>query len=137
MSYGVSAALQAAVFQRLSGDSALAALVGADIYDALPTGTLPPLYVVLGAEDVRDASDKTSGGAWHQFTVSVVTQSAGFATAKAAAAAVSDALIDAPLALNRGRLVSLNFYKAKAARVGTGAVRQINLIFRARVADDT
>jgi len=137
MSYGVAAALQRAVFQRLLADSTLGALVGVNIYDALPTGTLPPLYVVLGAEDVRDASDKTGGGAWHQFTVSVVTQSAGFATAKAAAAAVSDALLDAPLALDRGQLVSLNFYKAKAARVGTGAVRQINLIFRARVADET
>lgn len=137
MSYGVAAALQRAVFSQLSADTALAALVGADIYDALPKGALPPLYVVLGAEDARDASDKTGGGAWHQFTVSVVTQSAGFATAKAAAAAVSDALVDAPLALDRGRLISLNFYKAKAARVGTGSVRQINLIFRARVADDT
>ena len=137
MSYGVAAALQRAVFSQLNADSGLDALVGTDIYDALPTGALPPLYVVLGAEDVRDASDKTGGGAWHQFTVSVVTQSAGFATAKAAAAAVSDALVDAPLALDRGRLISLNFYKAKAARVGTGSMRQINLIFRARVADDT
>ncbi|PJI92152.1 uncharacterized protein DUF3168 [Yoonia maricola] len=137
MSYGVAAALQRAVFQRLSGDSALATLIGTDIYDALPTGALPALYVVLGAEDVRDASDKTGAGAWHQFTVTVVTQSAGFAAAKAAAAAVSDALVDAPLTLDRGALVSLNFYKAKAARVGTGAVRQINMIFRARVADDT
>jgi hypothetical protein len=93
--------------------------------------------VVLGSEDVRDASDKTGAGAEHSFTVSIVTESAGFATAKEAAAAVSDALVDAPLILNRGSLVSLNFYKAKAARVGTGSMRQINLIFRARVADDT
>jgi len=137
MSYGVAAALQRAVFQRLRSDPVLAGLVGPDIFDALPAGALPPLYVVLGAEEVRDASDKTGAGAWHQFTVAVVTQSAGFATAKAAAAAVSDALVDAALILDRGALVSLRFQKAKAARVGTGAVRQINLIFRARVADDT
>ena len=137
MSYGVSAALQRAVFAQLTADAGLAALVGVAIYDALPTGTLPPLYVVLGTEDVRDASDKTGAGAEHTFTVSVVTESAGFATAKEAAAAVSDALVDAPLILDRGSLVSLNFYKAKAARIGTGSMRQINLIFRARVADDT
>jgi hypothetical protein len=137
MSYAVAAALQSAVYQRLADDPTLDALVGDAIYDALPSGTLPPLYVVLGAEDVRDASDKTGGGAQHSFTVSVLTESAGFATAKAAAAAVSDALVDAPLTLDRGSLVSLNFYKAKAARIGTGAMRQINLIFRARVADDT
>ncbi|WP_342071773.1 DUF3168 domain-containing protein [Yoonia algicola] len=137
MTYSVSAALQSAIYQRLTADAALVALVGSDIYDALPAGPLPALYVVLGAEDVRDASDKTGGGAWHQLVITVVTQSAGFASAKAAAAAVCDALVDAPMALERGSLVSLNFYKAKAARVGTGAVRQINLNFRARVADDT
>ncbi|WP_342075399.1 DUF3168 domain-containing protein [Yoonia sp. SS1-5] len=137
MSYAMSSALQAAVFQRLAADTALADLVGTAIYDALPAGSLPSLYVVLGPEDVRDASDKTGGGALHEFTVTVVTESAGFSSAKTAAAAVSDALVDAPLSLTRGSLVSLRFYKAKAARVGTGDMRQINLIFRARVADDT
>ena len=136
MSYGVSAALQAAIYQHLTADPALTALVGTAVYDALPAGGLPALYVILGPEDVRDASDQTSGGALHEFTVSVVTQSAGFAPAKAAAAAVSDCLVDADLSLDRGHLVALNFHKAKAARVGTGDVRQINLIFRARVADD-
>lgn len=137
MSYGVASALQTAVFQALSADIELDALVTGAIYDALPAGSLPALYVILGSEDVKDASDQTGGGALHEFTVSVVTESAGFASAKAAAAAVSDALVDADLTLARGTLVSLNFYKAKAARVGTGDMRQINLIFRARVADDT
>ena len=137
MSYGVSAALQCAIFASLTSDARLTELVGADIFDALPSGPLPPLYVVLGAEDVRDASDKTGAGATHTFTVSVVTQSAGFAAAKEVAGAVSDNLIGAPLALDRGVLIALYFYKAKAARVGTGTLRQINLIFRARVADDT
>lgn len=137
MSYAVAAALQEAVYDRLLDDPALRALVGDAVYDALPTGPLPPLYVVLGAEDVRDASDKTGGGATHSLTIAVLTERAGFATAKVAAAAVSDALVDADLTLDRGSLVSLSFYKAKAARIGTGAMRQINLTFRARVADDT
>ena len=136
MSYGVSSALQAAVFQTLSNDPGVSRLVGSAIYDALPSGTLPALYIVLGSEEVRDASDKSGGGALHEFTITVVTESAGFSSAKVLAAAVSDALVDAPLTLTRGALVSLNFYKAKAARVGTGDMRQINLIFRARVADD-
>ena len=137
MSYGVAAALQMAVYQHLIDDAGVAALVGTSIYDAVPSGTLPSLYLVLGTEDVRDASDKTGGGALHAFTIAVVTDTAGFSSAKVAAAAVSDALVDAQLNLARGALVSLNFYKAKAARVGTGDVRQINMIFRARVADDT
>ena len=136
MSYAVAAALQAAVYARLAGDAGVTALVGDAVYDALPEGALPTLYVVLGAEDVRDASDKTGGGAEHRFVVSVVTERAGFAAAKTVAAAVSDALIGAEMTLSRGRLVALNFAKARAMRVGTGTMRQINLTFHARVSDD-
>ena len=135
MSYGVSAALQQAVYQRLSADQDLGAIVGTHIYDALPSGTLPPLYVVLGPEAVKDQSDKTGAGALHAFTVSIVTDASGFASAKQAGAAVSDALVDADLTLTRGQLVYLQFEKATAARVGTGDIRQINMTFQALVAD--
>ena len=63
MSYGVSSALQAAVYQALVGDPALSGLVGTAIFDALPTGTLPSLYISLGPEIARDKSDKTGHGA--------------------------------------------------------------------------
>lgn len=136
MSYGVAAALQAAVYQRLAGDAALGALVGAAIYDVVPAGPVPGTYVSLGPEDVRDRSDKTGRGAEHRFTVSVVTDAAGFQTAKNAAAAVSDALLGAGLALSRGRLVAMEFLSARARRVRAGDVRRIDLTFRARVEDD-
>ena len=135
MSYAISGALQAAVFQQLYTDPVLTTLVGTAIFDALPTGDVPPIYVALGPEKVRDASDVTGGGALHELTVSVVTENAGFASAKAAAAAISDALVDASLTLARGVLVSLQFHKAAAARVGSGDTRRIDLIFRARVCD--
>jgi len=135
MSYAISGALQAAIFQRLVGDTALSTLVGGNIFDALPSGAVPPLYVALGPEKASDASDQTGGGAVHELTISVITESAGFAVAKEAAGAVSDALVDADLALVRGTLVSLRFYKATAARVGTADTRRIDLIFRARVCD--
>ena len=57
MSYGMAAALQAAIWQRLSADPALAALVGGAIYDAAPQGTVPDLYVILGPEDVRERGE--------------------------------------------------------------------------------
>lgn len=136
MTYAIAAALQTAVYTRLSADPALGALVGAAIYDAVPAGPLPPLYVVLGTEDVRDASDKTGNGANHALSIDVLSEAAGFAGAKAAAGAVCDALLDAPLTLSRGTLVGLHFTKAKAARTSTGNMRQITLTFRARVADD-
>lgn len=135
MSYGVAAALQEAVYQRLAADAALAALVGGAIYDVVPEGSLPETYVSLGPEDAADRSDGTGGGAEHRFTVSVVTQAAGFRTAKEAAAAISDALVDAGLMLSRGRLVGLGFLKARARRVQDGDVRRIDLTFRARVED--
>jgi hypothetical protein len=136
MSYGVGAALQMAVYQRLVAWAPLTALVGAAVYDAIPAGPLPAIYVALGPELARDKSDQTGRGAEHEFTVAVVTDTAGFQPAKAAAAAISDALVDADLVLTRGKLVSLNFYRAQAARTGTGDGRQINLTFRARVADE-
>ena len=136
MSYGVAHALQEAVYDRLVQDAALSALVGQAIFDAPPAGPLPPLFVLLGAEDVRDASDKTGRGAVHRLVVTVVTEEASFATAKSAAVAVSDALVDAPMTLSRGHLVSLDFVKARAMRAGTQGLRRIALTFAARVADD-
>lgn len=135
MSYGVSSALQSAVYQRLISDAALAGFVGSDIYDAIPSGTLPSLYVTLGPEEVQDKSDTTGAAARHDFVVSVVTDAAGFASAKQAAGAVSDALVDADLTLSRGILVGLHFIRAKAARVGTADERRIDLTFGAYVQD--
>jgi hypothetical protein len=135
MSYALAAALQAAVFARVSGDAAVAGLVGDAVFDAMPPGVLPGLYVSLGPEVVRDRSDKTGAGAEHEFAVSVHSDAAGFAAAKAVAGAVSDALVDARLTLARGRLVGLWFLRAKATRVGSGERRRIDLTFRARVED--
>lgn len=135
MSYGVAQSLQEAIYAHLRADAALTALVGEAVYDVIPPTDLPALYVALGAEVVRDKSDMTGGGAEHELTISVVTHNAGFSSAKQAAGAVSDALVDAELTLGRGALASLHFYRARAARVGTGDERQINLIFRARVCD--
>ncbi|MGO4853169.1 DUF3168 domain-containing protein [Phaeovulum sp. W22_SRMD_FR3] len=135
MSYGVASALQGAIYQRLRASSALEALVGDAIYDAVPPGTVTGTYVSIGPEDVRDASDATGGGAQHDFTVSVITDAAGFQAAKEVAATVSDALVDATLILARGRLVGLWFLRARARRVETGETRRIDLTFRARVED--
>ena len=135
MSYAVAGALQAAVYQALTTNAALSGLVGAAVYDAVPTGTLPETYVILGTEEVRDRSDGDGTGAEHRMTVSVVSDAAGFATAKAVAVAVSDALVGADLSLTRGRLVYLNFYRAYARREGSTNQRRIDLRFHARVED--
>ncbi|MBM1309791.1 DUF3168 domain-containing protein [Sulfitobacter mediterraneus] len=135
MSFALSGPLQAAIYDALRGDPVLTVLVGDAVYDAVPSGALPELYVRLGSEMVEDASDCSGAGAVHVVTISVITTRPGFADAKAAAGAVSDALHDADLALSRGRLVSLWFEKAKAHRIDAVSARQIDMRFRARVED--
>jgi hypothetical protein len=131
MSYAMTAALQSAVFQALISDALIMSLSGGAVHDALPPGPVAPLFVVIGPEQVRDASDKTGAGAVHDFTVTVVSEAAGFSTAKTLAAAVSDALVGADLTLSRGRLVTMDFLRARARRVEGG--REIEIWFRARL----
>ena len=131
MSYALSAALQEAVFQHLTSDPVLA---GVAIHDALPSGTVPQTYVLLGAEEVRDVSDVSGAGALHRFIVSIHSDSAGFSSAKQLASNICDVLIDAPLSLSRGQLIGLWFDRAQARRMTDGS-RRIKLRFRARVED--
>ena len=133
MSYGVAAALQAAVYQALV---AAPALSGVTVQDAAPSGTLAGTYVSLGPEEVRERITTTSGGAVHEFAVSVVTDTASFAALKEIAGAVSDALVDQAPAMTRGRIVTLAFLRASARRVAEGDLRRIDLTFRAHVEDD-
>lgn len=135
MSYAVSEALQVAVFTALTGDAGVTALVGSDIYDAVPSGVLPGLYIALGEEKVRDFSSKTGAGALHDLSVDVHSDVAGFQASKALAAAVCDALIDANLTLSRGVLTSLQFKFARAHKGASPDQRVINLTFRAMVSD--
>lgn len=136
MSYGASAALQAAIYQHLRADEALADLVGDAIFDAMPVASPAGVYVTLGPEEVREAGDATAAGARHDFVVSVLSGQdggTGFAALKAAAARVSDLLDQAQLALDRGQLTGMWFLRAVARRVDNGAARQVDLTFRARV----
>lgn len=135
MTYALSSALQRAVYQCLINDAAVTALVGTDIYDALPSGALPATYVSLGPEDAVDASDKDAGGARHSFTISVVTDTSGFQSAKDIGGAICDALLTTPLTMTRGYIVGLWFDKAKARRSDNGTSRRIDLTFRAYVQD--
>ncbi len=133
MSYGVGAALQEAVYAALRADVTLNTLVGNDIFDQLPVGKVPDMFVSLGPETVLDRSDKDGEGAEHRFVVSVIGDVSGFAKVKAAAAAVSDVLSDADLSLSRGRLVYLRFDRAVAKRDGRKNLRRVDLRLVARV----
>ena len=136
MTYALAAPLQQAVYSRLAGDPAIAALVGTAIFDAAPPGPVPSLCVALGPEEVRDRSDKTGRAALHRFSISVISEAGGFHAAKAVAWAVEAALVAAPLTLSRGRVVALDFERAEARREPNGKRRRVDMRFRAMV-DDT
>ena len=138
MTVAFSGALQSAVYSRLSGDAVLTALVGEAVYDAPPEpGSVGRIaHVMLGEERIRSFDTKTSSGARHEFAVTVHSGEDGFAVAKQVAAAVCDALVDAPLTLALGRLVSLSFVRAAAERGPAPAKRAISLLFRAVIDQD-
>jgi hypothetical protein len=139
MSALLSAGLQASLYRRLADDAALAALVGAAIYDA-PLEPAPgdPAgdYVTLGEETVRANDTKTSRGSIHDFTVTVHSGRDGFDAAKRIAAAICDCLVDAPLLVEGGRVVGLRFLRAGAERGPAPERRRIGLRFRAVLDED-
>ena len=130
MSYAAAAALQGAIFARLQAHPGL---VGVPVVDAMPPGSGAGLFVLIGPEEVREASDKSGAGAEHRLVISVISDAAGFAQAKTAAVAVAEALDGVPPSLPMGRVVSLGFAKAVAWRLDDSAARRIDLTFRARI----
>ena len=130
MSYSAAAALQSAVFLRLSGWPSLA---GVAVVDAVTPGSGTGTFVLLGPETANDQSDKSGAGAEHLFQVAIISDATGFIAAKTAAGHVSDALVGASLSLITGNLVGLTFVRAAAKRLNVGDSRRIDLTFRARI----
>ena len=130
MTYRAAAALQGAVYQRLS---TWGGLQGISVADAVPAGGGTGTFVLLGPEQATDESDQSGAGAAHLFVVSIISDAAGFMAAKAAAAEVATALGEADLALETGTLVDLGFVRAVAKRLNSGESRRIDLTFRARI----
>lgn len=135
MTYAIGASLQRAVFARLVGEAEIIEIVGPNIYDAVPPGTEPDVFVLIGEEVVRDRSTKTSDGAYHDFTVSVFAKQQGFANSKVLAAIICDSLLVADLSLDRGRVTGLWFRRARTRRGRAPDRRRIDLQFRAHVED--
>lgn len=127
MSYRCAAAVQGAIFARLASEA------GVPVFDAMPPGLVPETYVLIGAEEVRDASDRTGAGADHRVTIGVVSQGTGFLAAKELAARLSVAMEDGSFEMEEGRIVQVRFQRAVARRYDGGSMRRIDLTFRIRV----
>jgi len=135
MSFGSSAALQAAIYATLSQSAAISSAIGDAIYDAVPSGTLPHLYLTLGLETAKSRGDQTGSLSRHRVIVRVLSEAAGFSEAKGLAASVCDVLESSTMTLSRGRLVSMRCERSQARRIDKNRKRRIDLRFLALVDD--
>lgn len=122
--------LQKALYAALAGDAALAALVGARIYDDPPgEGALP--YVQIGDGGETDWSTASEAGSEHQLAIHVWSRAGGRMEARAVLSAVHDALHEAALDLDGNRLVNLRFVLAQVWREDDGETYHGMARFRA------
>ena len=139
MTYALAWPLQKAVFERLSADPAVSAAVGGRIHDGAPqqkaAGADEGLYLILGDDQAVDWSSAERAGAGHLVGISVIAPKRSFAEAKAVAGAISDVLLGAPLALERGQAVLVSFQSARTKREERDTLRRIDLRFRVLVED--
>jgi len=125
--------LQRAMYDRLSTDPAIVAAIGGHVYDALPAGQLPDLFISLGVESFVDRSDKTGSASQHDTTVAVIASQPGFLAAKELAADVAFALGEDPLQLAHDQTSTLEFLRAEARRDTDSQTRRIDMVFRVRI----
>ncbi|MEM9715866.1 MAG: DUF3168 domain-containing protein [Pseudomonadota bacterium] len=122
-------AVQTFLYDQLVNDAALTALVGANIFDALPSGDAPDLSVLIGAEIVIDASDKTANARLHQVEIDLMSTAAGFSNLKDVAAAVRQALERASGPAGDGIVTRIRFKRAQSSRETSEGMRRIRLRF--------
>lgn len=126
-----ASALQKAIFTRLSGDAALAALVGPHgVTDRLLAAPAAPLVVIAGI-DSADHSTASEAGEEHAVTLEVWSDGAGHREAQAIAHAVRAALDNAALALAGHHLVLLLHRDTRLRRDVKSRFHRAEMRFRA------
>lgn len=126
-----ASALQKAIFARLSGDTALTALVGANgITDRRLAEPASPLVVIAGI-DSADHSTASETGEEHTVTLEAWSEAAGHRQVQAIAAAVRAALDDAALTLSGHHLVLLFHRDTRLRRDGKSRFHRAEMRFRA------
>ena len=128
---GAALALRQALYTRLAADAPLLALLGGPrIHDAPPADAAFP-FVTLGDALVADWSTATEGGSEQSLTLHAFSRAGGRQEGFAIAAAVQQALHDAPLALAGHRLANLRATTAEVRREGDGRTYHALIRFRA------
>ncbi|MEM9059816.1 MAG: DUF3168 domain-containing protein [Pseudomonadota bacterium] len=139
MTYALAWPLQEALFRLICESPACTDHFKGQIFDApLPfSGEAAPegLYLILGDDEAQDWSSGTDNGATHVVRLNIHAPRRGFAEAKRAAAALSDAVLSGGLSLSRGRVVNVRFVDARTFRAESDALRRIELRFRFTLED--
>ena len=139
MTYALSWPLQQALYTLFCENAVCLEHFGHRIYDAPPPlleETSPDgVYLTFGDEEADDWSTGTDRGAVHTVSLTIHAPRRGFAEAKKAAAAVSDAIMGGGLNPVRGRVINARFVDAKTKRAENDALRQIVLRFRITLED--
>jgi hypothetical protein len=131
MSVPSAVALRAAITDALRADAALVAVLGGPkIYDEPPRGAAFP-YVTLGEARISALPADETGLQEHQLTLHAWSQQGGHREAQMIAAALLQALDDAPLPLADHRLVNLRFALADVRRDADGRTYHAFVRFRA------
>lgn len=126
-----AATLQRAIFERLSGDAALTALVGAGgVTDRLPGKERFP-FVVLRSIESRDWSTASEPGEEHVVTIEIWSGKDGNLEAQTIAARVGALLDGAALSLAGHHLVNLLQRGGDVGRDGRSRHHRALLRFRA------
>lgn len=120
MSGSASWQLQQAVYSALSGNAALAALLGGPrIYDDVPHTAAYP-FVTMGQTSSSDFGTATEDGEEHILTLHVWSAAGGRSEAQLLMGAVRDVLHNAPLTLSGHTLVNLRQQFADIRREADG-----------------
>ena len=109
-----AAELQKAIFEALGANGALAAMIGARIFDHAPANAAFP-YITFGRTSVYDWSTATESGAEQLFTLHAWSKGKGKKEALEIMELARQSLHDAPLELEGHSLVNLRleFFRGK------------------------
>lgn len=123
--------LQKAIYQSLTADAALTAMLGgARVYDAVPRGAAYP-YVTLGQSSWRDWSTGSDDGEEHTLTLHVWSETSGYRETQHIMTRLRERLHDASLVLSGHHLVNLRHEYSEARREPGGESYRGIVRFRA------
>lgn len=133
MTYFSHFSLQQVLYQTLSGDSALSALV-TGVFDHVPQATAYP-FVTLGEASIRDWSNLENAGTEQQITLRVWSREAGRKEAADIMERIVAVLQNADLSVSGQTLVLLKFVSSSIELQNDGLTTRGSLIFRALLSE--